>query len=91
MSEIHEGRRAITFIITGSFANFNISTFLSQWRIQRDFDTGIPVWAPKLCAQIKEKISLIQILEDKISIASVSNIVRNLTLRYPWGFFCFIF
>ena len=44
-----------------------------------------------LGTQIKEKISLIQILEDKISIASVSNIVRNLTLRYPWGGFLFYF
>ena len=72
MSEIHQGRRAITFIITGSLANLYISTILSQWHIQRDFGTGIPVWTPKLCAEIKEEISLIQILEDKIYIAIVS-------------------
>ena len=28
---------------------------LPQWRIQRVLDAGIPVWAPKLCAQIIEK------------------------------------
>ena len=72
MSEILQGRRAVTFIITGSFANLYISTILSQWHIQRDFGTVIPVWSPKLCVQIKEEISLIQILEDKISIAIVS-------------------
>ena len=27
----------------------------TQWRIQRVLDAGIPVWAPKLCAQIIEK------------------------------------
>ena len=78
MSEIHPGRRAITFIITGSFVNLYISTILSQWRMQRDFDTGILVWAPKLCAQIKEKISLIQVLEDKISIVTVSKHCKKL-------------
>ena len=26
-----------------------------QWRIQKVFNDGIPVWAPKLCAQINKK------------------------------------
>ena len=26
-----------------------------QWRIHRVLDAGIPVWAPRLCAQIIEK------------------------------------
>ena len=42
-----------------------------QWRVQRNFDICIPVYAPKLCVQINEKISLIQILVDKIFIAIV--------------------
>ena len=83
MSEIHQGRRAITFIITGSFANLHISTIFSDVSGFRHRYTG-------LGTQIKENISLIQILEDKISIAIVSNIVRNLTLRYPC-FFVFSF
>ena len=29
--------------------------FWYQWRIQRVLDAGIPVWAPKPCAQIIEK------------------------------------
>ena len=87
VSEIQEGRRAITFIITGSFANLYISTILSQWHIQRDFDTGIPVWVPKLCAQIKEKISLLQILEDKISIAIVSKLCKK--FNFMTTFFLF--
>ena len=29
---------------------------MSQWHVQRLPDTGIPVRAPKLCAQIKEKM-----------------------------------
>ena len=28
---------------------------VSQWPIKRLPDAGIPVWAPKLCVQIKEK------------------------------------
>ena len=28
---------------------------ISQWRVQSLPDIGIVVWAPKLCAQIKEK------------------------------------
>ena len=34
---------------------FVCSKLTIQWRIQRVLDTGIPVWAPKLCAQIIEK------------------------------------
>ena len=30
-----------------------IHLFLNQWQIQRLSDVGIPVWAPKLGAQIK--------------------------------------
>ena len=30
--------------------------FYMQWRIQRLSDAVIPVWAPKQCAQINEKL-----------------------------------
>ena len=30
--------------------------FYMQWRIQRLSDAVIPVWAPKHCAQINEKL-----------------------------------
>ena len=30
--------------------------FYMQWRIQRLSDVVIPVWAPKQCAQINEKL-----------------------------------
>ena len=48
----------------------------NHWSIQRNLDTSIPVWSPKVCAQINEKqlrkFSCIQISKDKILIAIVS-------------------
>ena len=32
-------------------SNFDVVVF-EQWRVQRVLDTGIPIWAPKLCAQV---------------------------------------
>ena len=39
---------------------------LIQWRIQRVLDAGIPIWAPKLCAQI------IEVFEIKFSYSSLN-------------------
>ena len=33
-----------------------VTDFYMQWRIQRLSDAVIPVWAPKQCAQINEKL-----------------------------------
>ena len=48
------------------------SLYCRQWCIQRVLDAGMPVWAPKLCAQIIEKhlkCFLIQTSEVKVFVA----------------------
>ena len=32
------------------------AVYQHKWRIQKVLDAGIPVWAPKPCAQIKGKL-----------------------------------
>ena len=38
----------------GILSDWNIFLLNKQWHVQRVLDVGIPVWAPKLCAQIIE-------------------------------------
>ena len=51
---------------------------MSHWRVQRLPDIGILVWAPKLCAQIKEK--LVQNNVNYLIISSMSMCLH--LLRY---------
>ena len=47
-------KRLYTFLNKNVIYNLQFG-FKQQWHIQRVLDAGIPVWVPKLCAQIIEK------------------------------------
>ena len=63
---------------------------MNQWCIQRVFDAGIPVWLPKLCAQINEKELRKNLINsnlwDKIFIAIVSKHCKKFNFTLPLFF-----
>ena len=71
----------LLLILSNYLEKRNISLDNTQWRIQRVLDAGIPVWVPKLCAQIIEKCLkesfLIQALIVKTFVANISRFIKT--------------